>query len=46
MNKYFNNLYIKDNIKDKLLKFWQNNKDINDFLEDFFCLITENKINE
>ena len=46
MNKYFNDLYMKNNVKNELLKFWQNNKDINNFLEDFFCLTIKDKIDK
>ena len=46
INEYFDDLYVKDSVKDELLKLWQNNKDINDFLRDFFCLIAESKVNK
>ena len=46
MNKYFDNLYMKDSIKNELLKFWQNNKDINNFIRDFFCLAVKGEIDE
>ena len=46
MNKYFDDLYMKDNTKNKLLKFWQNNKDINNFFRNFFYLAAEDKVDE
>ena len=46
MNEYFDDLYMKDSIKNKLLKFWQNNKDINNFFKDFFCLTVKDKIDK
>ena len=46
MNKYFDNLYIKDSVRDELLKLWQNNKNINDFLRNFFYLAVEGEINK
>ena len=46
MNKYFNNLYVKDSVRDELLKLWQNNKDINNFFGDFFCLATKGEIDK
>ena len=46
MNENFDDLYAKDSAKDELLKLWQNNKDINDFLGDFFCLTAEDKVDE
>ena len=46
MNKYFDNPYTKDSIKEKLLKLQQNNKNINDFFGDFFYLIIKNKIDK
>ena len=46
INKYFNNLYVKDSVKNKLLKLWQNNKNINNFLRDFFHLAVKDEIDK
>ena len=46
MNEYFDDLYAKDSARNELLKLWQNNKDINDFLGDFFCLTAEGEVDE
>ena len=46
MNEYFDDPYAKDSARDELLKLWQNNKDINDFLGDFFRLAAEGEVDE